>query len=128
MICKKSSANSFLLNFMIFFFISFQNIFETSQHSFEAFSINGSNSTSVDCLHTCLSVDIMDQSQLSKIISIFVLINHSRELIMSLLLFSDKISLQNDVELVSTFALLDYVLSILEFFFLQNIIKLLSKT
>ena len=126
MIYQKSRASNFLLNIVILFLISFQNILETSQHSLKALSVNGSNSASVDCLHTCLSVDIMDQGQLSKVLSIFVLVNHSWELIISLLLFSDKISLQNNVKLVPTFALLNYVLSILKFFLLQNIIKLLS--
>ena len=112
---------------MVPFFVSLEDVFEAAEHSLEAVSVDGGDSDSIDCFHAGLPVDIMQKSELSEVVTLLVLIDNSRELVLGFLLFSNKVAFKDDVELVSAFALLDDVLSIFEFFFFQDVVKLLSK-
>jgi hypothetical protein len=78
----------------------------------------------VHSLDAGLSANVMEQSQLSEIVALLVLVNHSWELIMGLFLLSNQIALQNNVKLVSAFALINDELAVFELFFLQYVIKL----
>lgn len=114
----------FLLNVVVPFLVSLQNVLEISQHSFETLPVNRSHSASVNCFDACLSINVMKKSKFSKIISFFVLINNSWELILSLFLFCYKVTFQHNVKLITFFALLDNILTIFIFLFFQHIIKL----
>lgn len=87
---KKSSTSNFLLDVVVPFFVSFKDIFETTQHSLETFSVDWGNSAPVDCLDASLSTDIVKKSQLAEVVSLFILINDSWEFIMGFFLFGDQ--------------------------------------
>jgi hypothetical protein len=112
---------------MISFFVSLQDLFKAAQHPLETLSVDRGYSASVYSLDAGLPANVVQQSQFSKVVTLFVLVNHSWELIMRLLFFSNQIALQNDIKLVSALALLDNVLAILKLFFFQNVIKLLPE-
>lgn len=105
-------------------FVSLDDLFKATQHSLEALSIDRSNSDSIDSLDTGLSVDIMDKGKLSEIVSFLVLVDDSWELIVGLLLFCDQVAFDDDVEFISTFSLLDDVLTLLKLLFLKDVIEL----
>jgi hypothetical protein len=124
---KKSSGSNLLLEGMIPLFISFQDILKAAQHSLEALPVNRGHPAPVNGLDTGLSADVVEQSQLSEVVPLLVLVDDPWEFVVGFLLFGNQVTLQHDVKLVSAFTLLDDVLSPFELFFLQDVVKLLSE-
>ena len=69
----------------------------------------------------------MKQGQFTEIVTLLVLVDNPWELVGSLFLLSDQITLKNDIELVSAFSLLNHILAILKLFLLEHIVELLPE-
>ena len=69
----------------------------------------------------------MKQGQFTEIVTLLVLVNNPWELVGSLFLLSDQITLKNDIELVSAFSLLNHILAILKLLLLEHIVELLPE-
>ncbi len=69
----------------------------------------------------------MEQSQFTEVVTLLVLVDNPWELVGSLFLLSDQITLKNDIELVSAFSLLNHILAILKLLLLEHIVELLPE-
>jgi hypothetical protein len=68
----------------------------------------------------------MQERQFSKVFSLLVLVDHFGQLIGSLGLLSDQLSLEDNVELASLLSLLNHILTLFVSFLLEDIQELLS--
>jgi hypothetical protein len=122
----RSCADKLLLRHAIFDLVLLQQLFHVSENPLKTLTVKTGQSHLGHCLHTGLTLDIMEQGKLTEVVSFLVLVDNAGQLT-SIGFLSHQLTLHNDVEFAARLTLVDDVLALLVFFFLKNIQELLSK-
>lgn len=112
-------------NFSVFLHISTKNSFKRTKKSLESASVNPNKSTRSQSLYTCLPDGIFHQSNFSKVLSCTIIKNFvNRPVILSL--FSDELSLSDNIELITSIALTYNIFVSSKVLLFQSITNLIS--
>lgn len=111
--------------FFVFVHVSLEDILNWAQQSLKCVSVDRNHSHISHCLNTCLSNCVLNQSDLSEIVSFLVFEYFLRLRSGCLLLFSNEFSFSDDIEEISIFTLVDNVAASSKLFLFQGITELL---
>ena len=126
-IVDESCTKKFLLvEIGVSILVLLEHFLKISENPLEAVSVKTGQSHLRNSFDTRLSLDIMEQRQFSKIVSLLVVVHNTWKLISFNFLFSCQLPLHNNVEFIAIISLVNDVLVFLEFFFLENVKELLS--
>ena len=101
-----------------------KDLFDWAQEALEGVALDGHHAAVSLGLDACLSHCVLDQSDLSEVVTFFVLEDLLHWSSGRFLLLSNQLSLSDDVETVALVSLLDHIRSSLEFLLLETVAEL----
>lgn len=109
---------------LVLIHVALQDFLERTQQSLEGVSVNGNHPTVGHCLDAGLPHCVLDQGNLSEVVT-FLVLEHLPDLgRRTLPLLGDQLAFCDDVETISLFPLFDYIAAWLEFFLFQGVAEL----